>query len=111
MTISTVLLRETFYPQTLVETSDNIGGVTKAWTDGTAFRGRLSSIGSNEKMSNDKMILESTHKLFCNHQTISPISRIRNNDSTRYFQIKGIVNPSNSNHHLELYLREIDTNG
>ena len=108
MPISSGLLIETFYPQTLTETDDGQGGVTTAWTDGTAFRGRLSSLPIDERMSQDKTTVFASHKLFCNNQTITEAQRIRNSDSTRYFQIIGIVNPSNSNHHLELTLLELD---
>ena len=105
----TGLLIETFYPQTLTQTSDGQGGFTEAWTDGTPFRGRLSSLSSYEKMSSNKIILDSSHKLFCDWSSYSPTSRIRN--ATRYFTINGLVNPSNINHHLEIFLKEVDTNG
>uniref|UniRef100_A0A6M3JVH8 Putative head-tail joining protein n=1 Tax=viral metagenome TaxID=1070528 RepID=A0A6M3JVH8_9ZZZZ len=108
MGISSGLLVETFYSQTLTETDDGQGGVTTAWADGTAFRGRLSSLPVVERMSADKLTTYASHKLFCNNQTITEAYRIRNSDSSRYFEIKGIVNPSNSNHHLELTLLEID---
>ena len=111
----TSLLNGTFVPQTLTISNDGMGSKVSSWTDGTAFRGRLTSLltqgASMERMSSSKVILDSTHKLFCNNQTISPISRIRNNDSTRFFEITGIINPSNINHHLELLLKEIDTHG
>ncbi len=108
MPISSGLLIETFYPQTLTETDDGQGGVTTVWADGTAFRGRLSSLPVAERMSADKLTTYASHKLFCDYQTLTEAQRIRNSDSTRYFQIKGIVNPSNSNHHLELTLLELD---
>lgn len=109
MPISSGLLIETFYPQTLTSTADGMGGVTESWADGTAFRGRLSSLSDNERMSTDKITVYASHKLFCDYiSTLTENNRIRNSDSTRYFQIKGIVNPSNSNHHLELTLLEID---
>ena len=108
MGISSGLLIETFYPQTLTETSDGQGGTTTSFADGTAFRGRLSSLPVNERMSADKLTTFASHKLFCDVISISESDRIRNSESTRYFEIKGIVNPSNSNHHLELVLLEID---
>ncbi len=109
MGISSGLLIETFTPQTLAETSDSQGGVTSVWTDGTAFRGRLSSLPAVERMSADKLTVYASHKLFCDYiSTLTEDDRIRNSDSTRYFQIKGIVNPSNSNHHLEILLLELD---
>jgi head-tail adaptor len=108
MGISTGLLIETFYPQTLAETSDGQGGVTNAWSDGTAFRGRLSSLPINEQFNADKTTVFASHKLYCNIQTITEASRIRNSDSTRYFQIKGVVNPSNISSHLEILVLELD---
>uniref|UniRef100_A0A6M3KH89 Putative head-tail joining protein n=1 Tax=viral metagenome TaxID=1070528 RepID=A0A6M3KH89_9ZZZZ len=108
MGISSGLLTETFYPQTLTSTDDGMGGVTQAWADGTAFKGRLSSLPVAERMSADKLTVYASHKLFCDYSSISEKDRIRNLDSTRYFEIKGIVSPSNMNHHLEITLLEID---
>lgn len=108
MPISSGLLNETFTPQTLTETADSQGGVTTSWADGTAFRGRLSSLPINEQFNADKTTVFASHKLYCNNQTITEVSRIRNSDSTRYFQIKGVANPSNSNDHLEILVLELD---
>ena len=112
MPISSGLLIESFTPQTVTETADGQGGITSVWADGTAFRGRLSSLNTQsqvyEKLSDGKVTAYASHKLFCDNQTINETYRIRNSDSTRYFEIKGIVNPSNSNHHLELTLLELD---
>ena len=109
MGISSGLFNETFTPQTLTETDDGQGGVTTSWVDGTAFRGRLSSLPVAERMSADKLTVYASHKLFCDYaSSLTEDDRIRNSDSTRYFSIKGIVNPSNSNHHLELTLLELD---
>ena len=108
MGISSGLLIETFYPQTLTEVDDGQGGTTSSYVDGTAFRGRLSSLPVTERMSADKLTVYASHKLFCNYQSLTEAQRIRNSDSTRYFEVKGIVNPSNSNHHLELTLLELD---
>jgi len=109
MGISSGLLIQEFYPQTLTETDDGAGGTISVWADGTVFRGRLSSLPVAERMSADKLTVYASHKLFCDYNSsLSEDDRIRNSDSTRYFQIKGIVNPSNSNHHLELTLLELD---
>jgi head-tail adaptor len=105
--ISNGLLFETFYPLVNTVTDDGMGGQVTTEVDGTAFQGRLSSLNSNEMMSQNKITLESSHKLFCDYQVIDESSRIRNSDSTRYFQIKGIVNPSNANHHLEIFVLEV----
>jgi|GEM_PF-2038728 len=108
MSINPALLIETFYPQTVTETADGQGGVTTSWADGTAFKGRLSSLPISERMSADKVTVFASHKLYCNYQTLTEAQRIRNNDSTRYFQIKSVINPSNVNDHLEILLLELD---
>lgn len=108
MGISNGLLIQEFYPQTLTETDDSQGGVVQTWADGTAFRGRLSSLPINERMSADKLTVFASHKLYCNSVSLAETQRIRNSDSTRYFQIKGIVNPSNSSDHLEILVLELD---
>ncbi len=108
MSISSGLLIETFTPQTLTETADGQGGMVTSWADGTAFRGRLSSLPINEQFNADKTTVFASHKLYCNNQTITEAYRIRNSDSTRYFQIKGVVNPSNNSDHLEILVLELD---
>ncbi len=111
MSISPSLLNQTFYPQTLTTTEDGMGGHSESWSDGTAFRGRLSSINSNERTVNNKLTLESTHKIFCGYQSISASSRIRNSANTRHFEIVGIVNPSDLNDHIEIFVKEIESSG
>jgi len=108
MPISSGLLIETFYPQTLTETDDGQGGTVSTFADGTAFRGRLSSLPINEQFNADKTTVFASHKLYANYASISGAQRIRNSDSTRYFEIKGVINPSNANDHIEILLLEID---
>ena len=108
MSISSGLFIETFYPQTLTSVDDGQGGTIESYADGTAFKGRLSSLPVAERMSADKLTTYASHRLFCDYQSLTEAQRIRNSDSTRYFQIKGIVNPSNASHHLEIDLLELD---
>ena len=104
--ISSGLLIDTFTPQTLANTTDNMGGVTVAWSDGTAFKGRLSSLPIDERMAADKVTVYATHRLYCNNITITEVSRIKL--GSRYFEIKGVRNPSNISSHLEIDVLEID---
>ena len=109
MAISSGLLIETFYPQTKTLTDDGMGGQVETWADGTAFKGRLSSLSIDERMSQDKTTVFATHKIYCNVITLTETQRIRNSDSTRYFEIKGIIQPSNSaTGHLEILALELD---
>ena len=109
MTISAGLLSELFTPQTSTETADGMGGITQSWADGTAFRGRLSSLSIAERLAQDKTTVFATHRIYSNLQTLTEAQRIRNSDSTRYFQIRGIIQPSNSSiGHLEILVLELD---
>ena len=107
MGISNGLLIETFYPQSFTSSDDGMGGVIETWADGTAFSGRLSSLPINERMSADKLTTFASHKLYSN-TSVTEAQRIRNSDSTRYFQVKGVVNPSNAGHHYEILVLELD---
>lgn len=108
MPISSGLLIESFTPQTLTETADGAGGIVQSWTDGMAFRGRLSSLSIDERFNADKTTVFASHRLFCGYISINETQRIRNSDSSRFFAIKGVVNPSNNNDHLELLVLEFD---
>ena len=107
--INPALLIDTFTPQTVANTADGMGGVTEAWSDGTAFKGRLSSLSADERMRQDKETVMATYKIYSAVQTLDEVARIRNSDSTRYFEITGVIKPSNlDTGHLEILVREID---
>ena len=109
MSITPSMLVDTLTPQTRALTSDSMGGYTEVWSDGTAFKGRVSSLPINERMAEDKTTVFASHKIFCNVQTIDEKARIRNSTSTVYYQIKGVVKPSNlSTGHLEILVLELD---
>ena len=105
MGISKGLYNHTLTLQTFAETADGMGGVTNTWSDAGTFRGRVSSLTSDEKMSQDKVTNISTHKVFCDNMTVTPKDRIK--WGSYYFEITGIINPSEMYHHLEIYLREL----
>ncbi len=103
------LLIDTFTPQTYAVTTDNQGGVTKAWVDGTTFSGRLSKLSVNEMMSQDKETAIATHKVYCLATVdVDPEDRITL--GSRTFIVKGPQRPSNltTDGHLEILVREVD---
>lgn len=102
----TDLLVDTFYPITYTLADDGTGGRTESGTEGTAFLGRLSSAPVVEKLSGDKTTVFRSHVLFC-EGTVSLTEAKRVRTGTRYFEIKGVRNPSNTSHHLEIDLLEI----
>jgi head-tail adaptor len=103
----TSLLVDTFTTQSRTLSDDGTGGRTESWADGVSFLGRLSSMPVNERMSADKVTVYATHKLFC-EGTVSLAEVQRLKLGARYFEIRGIVNPSNISHHLEIDLLEVD---
>ncbi len=103
------LLIDTFTPQKHTETTDNQGGFTKAWVDGTTFEGRLSKLKVEEMMAQDKETAIATHKVYClTDVDVDPEDRITL--STRTFLVVGPQRPSNltTDGHLEITVREID---
>jgi len=105
--LSRHLLVDTFTPQTPTDSADNVGGHTTSWADGTTFKGRLSTLKTEERMSADKTTVFATHKVYCDIQTIDETYRLKL--GSRYFQVVGIVKPSNlSTGHLEILVKEID---
>jgi len=104
--ISPSMLPETFTRQTVTLTADGQGGFTTAWADGTTFRGRLSVLPVAERLASDKVTVYASHRLYCNNLTITEEDRVEL--GSRYFEIKGIRNPSNISEHLELDVLEID---
>jgi SPP1 family predicted phage head-tail adaptor len=107
MGISSGLFNNTLTLQTLTETDDGQGGITTSWTNGGSFRGRISPLTSQERMAQDKTGQETTHKIYCDNMTVIPKDRIKWGDV--YFEIIGIINPSEMYHHLEIEVREIFT--
>jgi len=107
MGISNGLLNHTLTLQTFTETSDSQGGVTTSWADSGTFKGRISPLTSHEVLMQNKNTNVTTHKIFCDNMAISPKDRIKWGDY--YFEITGIINPSEMYHHLEIHVREIDS--
>jgi head-tail adaptor len=104
-------LIETFTPQSLTTTSDSQGGFTKSWTAGSTFEGRLSMLGIDERLAEDKMTVIATHRLFAlTDVTVTEEDQITL--GSRTFKITGVQKPSNTDTltgaHLEITLLEVD---
>ncbi len=103
------LMLETFTPQTYTETTDNQGGFTKAWVDGSTFEGRLSRLLASEGLSDDKETAIGSHKVYClTTVDVDPEDRIVL--GSRTFLVKGVLRPSNltTGGHLEITVQELD---
>ena len=105
MPISNGLFNNTLTLQVLTETADGQGGVTLVGSDSTIFRARISPLTSQERMMQDKVTTPTTHKIYCDNMTVTTSDRIKW-DSV-YFEIMGIINPSEAYEHLEIDAREI----
>ena len=105
MPISAGLYNNTLTLQVLTETADGQGGSTTTWADSTIFRARISSLSAQEKMAQDRTTTIATHKIYCNNMTVTTADRIK--WDTVYFEITGIVNPSEAYDHLEITVREL----
>ena len=105
MGISSGLLNQNLTLQTLTATDDGMGGVSESWSDSGSFRGRISSLSTQEIMAQDKETAFYTHKIFCGPMTVTHKDRIK--WGTYYFEIVGISNPSELYHHLEIQAKEL----
>lgn len=102
------LLIDTFTPQSPTRSKDTVGGTTISWSDGTAFKGRLSAIKAEERTNADKTTVFATHKVYCNIQS-SLDETYRLKLDSRYFEIVGIVQPSNlATGHMEILVKEVE---
>jgi len=106
MGISSGLLNHTLTLQTLTETDDGQGGTTSAWADSGTFKARISSLSAQERMAQDKTTTYATHRVYCDNMTVTTADRIK--WGSYYFEIKGIKNPSEIYHHLEIDVLELD---
>jgi len=105
MGISSGLLNQTLILQTFTVTDDGQGGVVESWSDYGSFRGRISSLSTQERMAQDKETAFYTHKVFCDPMSVSHKDRIK--WGNYYFEIVGVSNPSELYHHLEIQTREL----
>lgn len=105
MSISSGLLNQTLTLQSFTTTDDGMGGVVESWSDTGSFKGRISSLSTQEKMAQDKETAFYTHKIFCDPMMVTHKDRIK--WGTYYFEIIGISNPSELYHHLEIQAREL----
>ncbi len=106
MGISSGLLNQTLTLQSITETADLQGGVTKEWTDIGSFKGRVSPLTAQERLMQNKETMLTTHRIYCDPMDIMPNDRIK--WGTYYFEIIGITNPSEKYSHLEIDAREIN---
>jgi SPP1 family predicted phage head-tail adaptor len=106
----TQLLKDTFTPYTLGVADDGVGGRVPTWTAGTAFKGRLSIISANERLSADKTTVYATHRLYCDASvTLNATEQVTFDGRT--FEVRTVQKPSELSSgigHLEADLLEVD---
>jgi head-tail adaptor len=84
---------------------DGQGGESLVWNSVGTFRGRISPVSSQERMSQDKSTQFTTHRIYCDNMTVTTRERIK--WGTYYFEIIGITNPSELYDHLEIDAKEL----
>lgn len=105
MSISRGLFNNTLTLQSLTGTADGQGGVTTAWADVGSFRARISPLTNQERLLQDRTTQVCTHHIYCDNMTVTAADRIKWGDI--YFDITGIINPSEAYDHLEIDVKEI----
>ena len=104
--ISKGLFNNTLTLQSKTFVDDGVGGQAETWTDVGNFKARISSLSAQEKIAQDRTTTISTHKVFCDNMTVTTADRLKWGGV--YFEITGVVNPSEAYQHLEIYVHEID---
>lgn len=99
------LYNKTLTLQSVTLTADGQGGWAESWSDTGTFRARISPLTASERLLQDKVTPEVTHRIYCDNMDVVETDRIQ--WGTVYFEIKGIVNPSEAYHHLEIDVREM----
>ncbi len=105
MPISKGLYNNTLTLQSLTETADGQGGVTTAWADVGSFRARISPLTNEERLLQNRVTQVCTHHIYCDTMTVTCADRIK--WGTVYFEITGVINPSEAYDHLEIQAKEI----
>lgn len=86
--------------------------VTNAWMTVEVLRGFLDMSGGEAKYTYNAKIQESTHLFICDYKIFDERVKIENSrvfdpQTSEYYQITYIDNPSGLNYHYEIYLKYI----
>lgn len=76
------------------------GGLSESKT-GSTIKGDIQSIKGNKILINDKIVIDSTHRLYCDIIDIDENDRVK--DANRTYQVMYVANIRN--HHLEVDLK------
>lgn len=105
MTISKGLYNNTLILEMMTLKDDGQGGQIEEWEEAGWFKARISPLTSQERLSQNRVTSICSHHIYCDPMTVTTRDRIKWGDV--YFQIVGIINPSEAYHHLELDVLEI----
>ena len=105
MPISSGLFNNTLTLQIKTLEDDGQGGQIEVWSDSGTFRARISPLNSQERLLQDKVTNTTTHRIYCDNMQVTTEDRIK--WGSVYFEILGIINPSEAYHHLEIDVKEV----
>ncbi len=87
----------------LTPTEINDGGIlTKTYSVALTVPGLMRQLNGNEVFANEKLGYKSTHRFYCDVDTIDIMQLIKHTPSGKYYEIRNIKNPMEFNHHLEI---------
>jgi len=96
----------TVYSVTEVE-STATGEFVKVQSTGFDIKARISPLSARESYYNQKLNLDTTHKMYCEYSTLfNKLDRVLFNSKT--YEIKGIINPSEWNKFLKVDLNNVE---
>lgn len=98
--------------QAVTNTSDSQGGFTDVWSNVAMVTGGLHLATGSEALIADQQGVRITHRFFMDYPTAYTITNLKRFVmGARVFNIRFIKNPGTMNHHLEVWLEEVNLTG
>lgn len=94
-------------------TSDGMGGNTQVWASVGSVAARISSGsapgtgGVGETFAGDKVLMTATHKIYLRADDTQPLATDKLVFGTRTFNVLGLKNPSEIDHHTTVLVEEL----
>ena len=99
----------TITPRSKSSSSDSMGGYDDTWSNGTAFKGRIRRLRSDEQVKNEQKKSITTHRLYCDaSNTLTTVMRVVEGSDTYEVIAVYEVNDMETGHHLEVDLKKVD---
>ena len=99
-------LRHRLAIQTVTETQNAVGELTRAWATVTTVWGDIQPIGGTERLAGEQITAEVSHRVWLRYTTyVVPEARIV--FDSRTFDVLSVINRDERNYMMELLCKEV----